>query len=68
MPDDDPLLTLLKVLVYTWDTDQLEAFELAMYEAHVYLGIPSPDVELNAEAATHALHQAAQKAAGKFDS
>ena len=68
MPDDDPLLTLLKVLVYTWDTDQLEAFERAMYEAHVYLGIPSPDQELNTEQATQALTEAAHKAAGKFDS
>jgi len=33
MPDD-PLRTLLQVLVYTWDTDQLEAFERAMYDAH----------------------------------
>jgi len=67
MPDD-PLRTLLTALVTAWDSDVYEAFEAAMYEAHVYLGIPSPDVELNGEAATHALQQAAQKAAGKFDS
>jgi len=67
MPDD-PAHTLLALLVHTWDTDQLEAFETAMQEAHVYLGIPSPDQEVNTEQATKALESAAHKAAGKFDS
>ena len=67
MPDD-PCRTLLALLVHTWDTDQLEAFETAMQEAHVYLGIPSPDQELNTEQATQALTEAAHNAAGKFDS
>ena len=65
MPDD-PCRTLLALLVHTWDTDQLEAFETAMQEAHVYLGIPSPTEELNSEAATNAIASAAQKAAGKL--
>lgn len=68
MPDDLRLLTLLKVLVFTWDTDQLEAFEVAMHEAHVLLGIPEPVKELDASAAIEALAQFTRKAAAKGES